>query len=74
MSMPVPIIHRLAPPTGRGQTPLHHLQQVLILQRRLYALFIVQLLIDRVLGLMCALFDADVDAESGWERSHQADS
>lgn len=64
MRVTVPIIHRLAPSPCSSQAPLDHLQQMLVLQSRLHPLLVVELLVDRVLGLMCAFFDADVYAES----------
>lgn len=60
-----------SPLPRRRQTPLDDLQQVLILQSGLHPLLIVQLLIHRVLGLVCAFFDPDVHAEAGRERAHE---
>jgi hypothetical protein len=47
---------------------------VLILQRGLHPLFIVQLLIDGVLGLVCPFFDPDVNAETWWESAHESNA
>lgn len=45
-----------------------------VLQSSLYALLVVQLLVDRVLGLVRAGLDADVDAVSSWKGAEEADA
>lgn len=63
-----------APPPRRRQTPLDDLQQMTVLQRGLHPLLVVELLVDGVLGLVRAGFDADVDPEARWKSTHEPDT
>lgn len=53
------------------QTSLYHRQQMLVLQRRSHPLFVVELLVDGVLGLVRAGFDPEVDPVPSGEGPHE---
>jgi len=45
-----------------------------VFESRLNPLFVVELLVHGVLGLMGAFFDSDIHTEPRWESSQQSDS
>lgn len=64
----------LAPLARGGETALNHTEQMLVLQRGLHPLFIIELLVNRVLALVRAGLDADVHAIPRRQGAQQADA
>jgi hypothetical protein len=65
---------RSPPPISSRKTSLDDLEQMVILQRSLHTLLVVELLVDRVLALVRALLDADVDPVARRQGAQEADA
>lgn len=65
---------RSPPPISSRKTSLDDLEQMVILQRSLHTLLVVELLVDRVLALVRALLDADVDAVPRGQGAQKTDA
>jgi hypothetical protein len=61
-------------PTSSRETPLDDIQKMAVLQRGLDALLVVELLVDRMLALVRALLDADVDAVPRGQGAQKTDA